>query len=374
MKKILVLTAVIAAGLFCNCNRNPFGNHKIPFYIGTYTMSGSEGIYHAVLDTLSGEISGLRTVAHLQNPSYLAIDQVNKLLFAVSENDGTGYSLFSFRIDPKTGDLTIADSTGVGWYASCYVSVAEEGLLAVANYMSGDVAFVRYSHETGTFSSDMALFKHSGKGTDTVRQEAPHAHSAVPDPDGRFVYAADLGTDQVVVYEALADKIRPAGVIKVRPGAGPRHLDFSPDGSRMALLTELDHSIMIFKADRDSTFSIPVTTLMLEPDTTKANTSADIHYSPDGRFLYASVRGDDQVVVVRLADDKAEIVERYREGIIWPRNFAIAPSSNFLLVANRNGNNIVVLKRDIHEGTLQSTGYTVDIASPVCIKFYSLKH
>lgn len=372
MKKILLLHAVIAAGLLCNCTHKPFGDHKLPFYVGTYTKHGSEGIYHALLDTLSGEISGLQPVAQVQNPSYLAIDQNNKLLFAVSENDGSSPSLYSFNIDKKTGGLTVADSTGTGWYASCYVSIAEEGLLAVANYVSGDVAFVRYSPETGCFSSDVALFKHSGRGANSDRQEAAHAHSAVPDPDARFIYAADLGTDEVVVYESLPDKVRPAGVVKIRPGAGPRHITFSPDGSRMALLTELDHSIMVFKADRDSTFTIPLATLMLKPDTTKKNTSADIHYSPDGGFLYASVRGDDQVVVVRLEDDKAEIVERYKDGIICPRNLAIAPSSHFLLVANKNGNNIMVLGRNIKEGTLRSTGYKADIPSPACIKFYSL--
>ncbi len=367
----MMALAVIAA-LFFACQSGTNNKNQIPLYIGTYTNNGSEGIYTALFDTLTGQLSELQLAARLTNPSFLAINKPDKLLVAVSENDGSRANVFSYRIDLKSGALTLLDSVSTGGQGSCYVSMVNKDIVAIANYSSGDVSFIPYNRK-GTFEAPVSTFKHSGSGPVSDRQGAPHAHSIRPDPSGPFIYAADLGADKVMVYELTDQEVRAAGTIMITPGAGPRHLAFSPCGQQMALLNELNHSVITFSKDEEGAFTNQTATVPLLPDSLHAeNKSADIHYSPDGKFLYASVRGVDQIEVMDVGDKALApvLVGSEGNGIKWPRNFAHDPSGKFLLVANQNGHNITVYKRDINTGQLAPMDVSLELNSPVCIQFY----
>jgi 6-phosphogluconolactonase len=366
------LTLIGLATVFFACQSGQNNKNMIPLYLGTYTSDGSEGIYTALFDTITGQLSGLQLAAPQVNPGYLAINKTDNLLVAVSENDGKRANVFSYSINPKTGDLTTIDSIATGGHSSSYVSLINKNMVAIANYMSGDVSFIPYSSQ-GTFGGPVATFKHSGTGPVGYRQEAPHPHSIMRDPNGSFIYAPDLGADKVMVYELFEQEIRAAGTIMVTPGSGPRHLDFSPCGQQMALLNELNHTVITFSRDQKGTFTNQTAIVQLLPDTLHADIkSADIHYSPDGNFLYASVRGIDKIEVMDVKDKNSAPVRvsLMEEAINYPRNFSLDPSGTFLLVANKNNHNITVYKRDVDTGHLTFNNSSLALKSPVCIKFY----
>jgi 6-phosphogluconolactonase len=366
----LAITAI--ASLFVACQSGTTPDNQVSLFLGTYTSDGSEGIYSALFDTLTGQLSELQLAAKLGNPSYLAINKEDNLLVAVSENDGSKANVFSYNIDPKTRALSLTDSASTGGYASCYVSLVDGNRVAIANYVSGDVSFIPFNNK-GKFGTPVTTFKHSGTGPVSNRQEAPHAHSIMPDPNGNFVYSADLGADKVMVYEVAENEVRAVGTIMITPGAGPRHLDFSPCGEQMALLNELNHTVVTFSRDEHGAFTNQTATVELLTDTLHAEIkSADIHYSPDGDFLYASVRGIDKIEVMDVKDkDRAPVrVSLMEEGIKYPRNFTHDPSGKFLLVANKNNHNITVYNRDVNTGELSTLNHALELKSPVCIKFY----
>lgn len=366
------LALAALAALFFACQPDTTRDNHVPLFIGTYTHNGSEGVYSALLDTLTGQISELQLAAKLNNPSFLAINRQDKRLVAVSENDGSKANVFSYRIDPKSRALTLLDSVSTGGHASCYVSLVDDNLVAIANYVSGDVSFIPFTNK-GSFEAPITTFKHSGTGPVTDRQEAPHAHSILPDPNGSYIYSADLGADKVMVYELVENEVRAAGTIMITPGAGPRHLAFSPCGHQMALLNELNHTVVTFSRDEKGAFTNQTATVPLVTDTLHAEIkSADIHYSPDGNFLYASVRGIDKMEVMDVKDkEKAPIrVSLIEKGISYPRNFAHDPSGKFLLVANKNSNNLTVYKRNVETGELTWLNESPPLNSPVCIQFY----
>jgi 6-phosphogluconolactonase len=364
--------------LLLACQSDPTNKNQIPFYIGTYTNGSSEGVYKALFDTITGNIFELHLAAKLNNPSFLTISQKEKILVAVSESDGSQANVFSYEIHPKSGELSLIDSLATGGQASCYVSMINDHLIAIANYVSGDVSFIPFSNK-GIFEKPVTTFQHSGTGPVADRQEAAHAHSILADPNGSYIYAADLGADKVMVYELNQMEIRAAGTIVITPGAGPRHLAFSPCGQQMALLNELNHTVITFSRDEKGIFTNQTATVQLLPDSLhKGNKSADIHYSTDGCYLYASVRGIDEIkgvdkIEVMNVKDKSIAPLRVgseRRGISHPRNFAIDPSGQFLLSANKNSHQITVYKRDQITGQLTPINASLSLDSPVCIQFY----
>jgi 6-phosphogluconolactonase len=116
------------------------------------------------------------------------------------------------------------------------------------------------------------------------------------------------------------------------------------------------------------------TITMLAPDFKGDVGAADIHISPDGKFLYASNRGDANDIVIYSIDKKGMLTYAGRESsmIDNPRNFAIDPTGNFLLVANQDGNDIVIFRRDQQTGLLTSSGKKIEVDKPVCLKFVAI--
>lgn len=371
LTNFLKVLQISLAALVFSCRPALPPDNFVSLYIGTYTAEGSEGIYYTRFDTITGQITEPIVAAQLNNPSYLALSPCKTLLFAVGEGNGLTPNLYSYKIDNSTGNLTIQDSVSTGGTSSCYVSLVGCGMVAFANYSSGDVSFVQFNNN-GQFTSTPVTFKHTGSGPNESRQKGPHAHSILADKNMNYIYAADLGADKLFVYQCNNDSVSLITTISVPPGAGPRHLDFHPSGKIMALLNELDHSVDVFTTDDQGIFSIKTQTIELLPDSLReGNWSADIHFSDDGKHLYASVRGINHIEVYTVdAQNKSiEWVSSVGDGINWPRNFTLDPTGNYLLVANQKGNDIVVLSRNKNTGELTPTTSRIEVSMPVCLKF-----
>ncbi len=349
-------------------------------YVGTYTSGKSEGIYIFRLDYATGELKPAGTVKGVSNPSYLALDHHRKYLYAVNEEtefDGKKSGAVSaFAIDPKTGALRFLNQRASLGGAPCYVTVDnKDTFILVANYVGGNVSVLPVK-QSGGLGASVDLEQHAGSSVNHDRQEGPHAHCIVLDPTGRYAYSCDLGTDKIMIYQfdSKSGKLSPARQpwAAVKAGAGPRHLTFHPNGLHAYVINELDATVSAFEFDPASGALKELQNLPTLPTDFKGeNTSADIHITPDGNFLYCSNRGYDHLAAFRIDNKSGQLEFLRHESTLGktPRNFVIDPTGAFLLVANQNSDNIVTFRIDPSNGNLKPTGHAASVPSPVCLRF-----
>ncbi len=374
------LLTLLLVGSSTRLAAKPPAKGKLLVYIGTYTGQYSKGIYAYRFDSSSGRLATLGPVAETTNPSYLAIHPSRRFLFAANEVDNGGGdktgSVSSFAIDAKTGKLTLINTVSSRGADPCYVAVDKTGkYILVANYGGGNVAVFPVGSD-GRLGEASAFIQHTGHGTNPERQEGPHAHSINLSPDNRFAVAADLGLDELIVYRFDATKGSLAAneppFAKVNSGAGPRHFDFHPRGKFAYAICEMGSTITAFAYDAAAGALKELQTVSTLPkDYSGSNDDADIHVHPSGKFLYGSNRGHDSIVVFAIDPDQGTLtlVEHVPTQGKTPRNFGIDPSGTYLFAANQNSDNIVVFRIDSKTGRLTPTGQTIEVPSPVCVKF-----
>ena len=349
-------------------------------YVGTYTTGKSEGIYLFRFDLASGKLRHLATTSHVINPSFLALAPSRRYLYAVNEvGDFSGKksgAISSFAVDQNSGQLRLLNQQATLGSDPCYVDVDAAGrFVLVANYTGGNVSVFPVQTD-GSLGEASDMKQYAGSSVSSTRQEGPHAHCIVLDPTNRFAYSCDLGTDKIMIFrfDAKNGRLLPGELpfVPAKPGAGPRHLAFHPTGEYVFVLNELNSTVTVFKRDSvkgslQETQTLPT----LPKNFTRANTGADIHVSPDGRFVYCSNRGNDSIAIFAF-DARGRGLRSVgyapTEGST-PRNFAIDPTGRFLLVANQKSDNIVVFRMNKKSGRLNSTGQTVEVPAPVCLKF-----
>jgi 6-phosphogluconolactonase len=220
------------------------------------------------------------------------------------------------------------------------------------------------------------MIQHEGSSINPNRQEGPHAHCIMPDPSSNFVFAVDLGLDQVVIYaldrESGVLKPNETAFVAVEPGSGPRHFDFHPDGRHAFVINELNSTLTAFDYDAGRGVLSPLNTISTLPvDFSENNSCADLHVHPGGRFLYGSNRGHNSIVVATfdpVAGSLTLVGHASTQGST-PRNFTLDPSGRFLLAANQRSDTVVSFEIDQASGLLTPTGQTADAPTPVCLKF-----
>ena len=346
--------------------------NKLNLIVGTYTKScESKGIYVYEFDSKTGDLTVKNSTDNIVNPSYLAIAPNNDFVYSVSENDKqTAVSAFGF--DSKSGKLNFLNSALTKGENACYI-INDAKNVITANYTGGSIS-VFGKNSDGSITEVKQVVQHSGKGINVERQEAPHVHMVYFSPDKKYVLANDLGTDEVSVYQYNPDggneTLKLKSSVAVKPGSGPRHLTFSKDGQFVYLLQELSGALTTFSYTNGMLKKVFETNIIAK-DYKGEIRSADIHISPDGKFLYATNRGEiGEISVFKiLKKGNLELVERTSTLGKGPRNFAIDPSGKFLLVAHQFSNDIVVFKRDAVTGRLTATGKKIELCSPVCLVF-----
>jgi 6-phosphogluconolactonase len=357
---------------------------KYLVYVGTYTGPASKGIYAYRFDAATGHATSLGLVGETVNPSFLAIDPSRRFLYAANEiSDYQGKksgAISAFAIDRKSGKLTFLNQLPSGGAGPCYVSLDKTGKhVMVANYDSGSVAVFPVLSD-GKLGEPSSVIQHTGHGPDPKRQEGPHAHQIDTSPDNRFALAADLGLDEVLVYDFDAAKGTLAAndppFAKVAPGAGPRHFVLHPNAKFLYVIDEVASTVTAFSYDATSGKLQLLTAVSTLPEGFKgSNDTAEIKVSPDGRFLYGSNRGHDSIASFSLDSSTGAptFVEAVSTDGKTPRNFEIAPGGDYVFAANQESNNVVVFKVDKTTGHLTPTGQGLETPSPVCIRFVEIK-
>ncbi len=356
-------------------------NIPVLVYIGTYTGGGSKGIYSYQLDTATGNLR-LTGVKEVDNPSYLAIDSERNRLFAVNESsefeERPGGGVSAFAIEPSSGELTLINQQFSHGGAPCYLTVDRNGRhLLLVNYMGGNIAVIPID-EDGALGEPSDIVTHSGSSQHPTRQEAPHPHSIVLDPKNHFAFVSDLGLDKVMQYRfnAVDGRLYPneRPYLRTKPGSGPRHLVFHPNQNYAYVINELSSTITGFTYDAVRGQLREIQNISTIPEGYRGlNIAADLHLSPNGRFLYGSNRGHDTIAYYTV-DQKTgwlTLIDFTLTEGNKPRGFVIDPTGTFLLAANQDSNTIVTFWIDQDNGRLIPTGHQVYIPNPVCLKLIS---
>jgi len=380
--KLLSTLLTAAMALACLPPQAVAQKGEVIAYVGTYTRRDSKGIYAFRFNPSTGKSTPIGLVAETSNPSFLAIHPNRKFLYAVNEDDNfqgkpTG-GVTAFAIDATTGKLKQLNAVSSGGPGPCHLALDKTGKwLFVANYGGGSVAAYPV-HDDGSLGEASGFVQHKGSSV-TPRQNAPHAHSANPSPDGKFVLFADLGLDQVLTYKIDASgKLPPANppFSKVEPGSGPRHLAYHPKGKFVYTVNEINATVSAFSYDASNGSLKPLQNISMVPaDYSGAKGSAEIEVHPNGKFLYSSNRdtrntGKDTITVFDIDQAKGTLTAvDYTPVPKIPRNFAIDPSGQYLFSASQDTATIQLFRIDQKTGKLTPTGDKLDFPFPVDITF-----
>lgn len=351
------------------------GGTALDVYFGTYTdKTKSEGIYRSTLDMETGRLSAPELAAKVTNPSFIEIHPSGKFLYAVTE--GKAGSVRSFAIDPETKKLKFMNECPSGGNGPCHLAIDREGrVLLAANYGSGSVASIPINAD-GTLSAPASVIQHKGSSVNPKRQKEPHAHSMNFSPDERFVFAADLGLDKIMIYKldpatAKLEANTPA-FAAVKPGAGPRHLTFSPDGRFAYVINELDETMTAYAYDAKSGALSEIQHISTLPGDFKGvSWCAEVRVHPNGKFLYGSNRGHDSIIIYKIDPEKGTLTEAgfQNTGIKNPRNFNLDPSGRFCIVANQDSDSVCTFQVNPETGALEPAGSPITVGKPVCVRF-----
>ena len=376
---VLLLALLVPCFLSAQKKQVPHFYHLL---IGTYTNETSKGIYVYKFDTKTGAVTLEHVAAGVKDPSYLAVSADKRFVYAVNESHNpAGDSVSAFKFNDRSGKLTYLNKMPAFGNDPCYVTVDKNNKnLFIANYSSGNLTAYSLKPD-GSIGDTLQTIRHSGGSVDTSRQKSAHVHAVVLSPDEKYLFADDLGTDKVYEYNYQPDSKKPLtpaathATFAVKLGAGPRHLVFSADARRAYLVQEIGAVVTVFNYAGGKL--TPVQTIAMEDAGFKGqNGAADIHLSPDGKFLYASNRGEANDIVVFKVNQlsgKLSFVQRQSSIGNMPRNFAIDPSGNFLMVANQSTNDVYTFRINKTTGKLTRMGTKLEISHPVCLKFVAAK-
>jgi 6-phosphogluconolactonase len=376
-------------------------------YIGTSTYSEAQGqradgIFVYRMDPENGSLEKIQAVESGPEPTFLALHPNRRFLYAV--NEAAEGQAAAFAIDPASGRLSYLNRESLGAPGPCYVTLAPQGnWLLTANYSGGSVSVLPVLPD-GRLGEKVQVVQHEGSSADAGkayqvrdaekvlakvehhatgsgvmpdRQEQAHAHSVTFDPSGRFVLVADLGMDRVWVYRFDSETGRivahddlPDSSVATRPGAGPRHLAFHPNGRCMYVSNELDSTVLALTWDASTGTGEAIQTLSTLAEGFQGESwVADIHLTPDGRFLYVSNRGDDSLACFGVEETSGRLSPAGHFSTLgsWPRNFNISPDGKFLLAANQMSDSIAVFKINSSTGSLESSGTIINVPIPMFV-------
>lgn len=366
MKTNTSCASVLAASLIANAAQQTV-------YFGTTAKDDQCGIYMALFNPETGDLSEAVRVSEAVRPGFVLPHPDGKTLYATDASgrfaQGRGAHVSAYQIQPD-GTLTDLNTVSSGGLGPCHISLAPDGKnLLVANYRGGNCAVLPILGN-GMLGEPLSIRQHHGAGPHPTRQEAAHTHSFNSDPSGKTAFAADLGLDRIFAYSLDGNELTSVGETATEPGAGPRHLAFDASGKTAYVSMELNGTVSTYRCESGDLTEIQTLSTLPE-DFEGENTVSEVCLSPNGRFLYVGNRGHESLAVFQIdsADGTLSFVEHQPTGGKHPRHFNIDPSGRFLLAANMHSDNVVVFAIDPETGRLSPTGVEITVPAPSCVQF-----
>ncbi len=339
-------------------------------YFGERLNAPDGAIFGARLDPATGALSPLGPQAKVDRPTWVLPSPHRAVLYAVSEtgNDGTSQGgVLSFSADPASGALTPLSKVPSGGGGATFLALDPQShAILAANYGTGHVALIPIERG-GRLDPPASVVQDSGSGPHR-RQKSAHAHGIAVAPGGKFVLVSDLGADKIFVYrlDAKAMTLAPAPTpfVQAKAGSGPRHVVLSRDGRFAYVNSELTSELTVYAWDGQHGALTPLQTMSTRrPDYTGENGAGELLVSRDGRYLYASNRGEDTMVVYALdqASGLPREIQRIASGGLTPWALSFDLTERWLLVANEGSGLVTVFAHDGQSGRLTPTGNTLAV-------------
>jgi 6-phosphogluconolactonase len=368
--------AAVASKFLRSAERPTYDRFHRLLFIGTYTRKTSKGIYSYRWLPVTGEMVEIGLAVETKDPSFLALSPSHKDLYAVNER-GTGHGDVSgFLVAPLTGKLRLKNTVPSGGSAPCNLTTDHtDQALFVANYNSGSVTSYKIRPD-GKLSEAVSEIYFPGGSINPERQKTAHTHCTTVTPENEYLLVNDLGLDRIMVFrfDPKSAKLTPHDppYYSAIPGSGPRNLTFHPNGRWAYSINEITSTIDCLNWDNSKgvlTRFQNVSSLPMDHESPTDAATVQVH--PSGHFLYASNRGDDSITAfsIHSAHGRLTLMQRISCEGNSPRHFAVDPSGKWLVVANQDSDNLVVLRCNIHTGKLSSTGRQYPLDSPVCVIF-----
>ena len=348
------------------CQSQPVAD-ELTMIVGTYTNAGSEGIYTFKFDQENGTVKPLEVIK-MDNPSYLTLSANQQVMYVVSEKNDETAALAAFKFNKEDGTAELMNQQPTYGEDPCYVATNGK-IVTTANYTGGSMSIFPLRYD-GSLEPVDTIFCGNIGGPDMSRQDAPHVHCTAFSPDGKMLLATDFSADRLLHFDVEADPIKPHLLFETTPinaDSGPRHIIFSNDGRFVYIISELSEAVTVCSYN-DGNIQV-IQTIETHPQADRH--AADIHLSPDGKFLYASVRNiEDGLAIFKVNQDTGRLEKvGYQLTGKHPRNFNITPNGKYVLVADMNDNKIEIFERDTTTGLLTNTQRDISLSMPVCIVF-----
>ena len=338
-------------------------------YIASYGKGDEKGIYIVDFDPDALKLKMIKHIATEDFPSYLITD--HDTLYASyknarGKNDGGGLGSFSIVKD----DLILNNNYNSSGRSYTHLCISKDGrYIFAANYHVGATA--AYALKDKLIDHKIGAIRHKGLGPDLLkRQTGPHVHNVGFTPDGKYLYAVDLGADKIVMYTYREGKLveDPQHTVSIIPGSGPRHLIFSKDGNFAYLVNEIANSVMVFKVVDDH-FSLVQNVSCIPHHFKGFSSAAAIRITSSGEHLFVSNRGHDSICLYRVNKESGKLSLLYmvhtKKG---PRDFNII-DDRYLLVAAQEDNALQLMTFDEENEKLLMTPYECEVPAPVCVAF-----
>ena len=373
VKPLLIYLSLFV--LFTSCTNE---STRTLLFVGSFTEGKpANGIRVYEFDGISGELQLLYEQPNTINPSFLKISDDGQYLYSVLESQlPTHGKVAAFTVDSISGNLSFLGSQDSGGRNPAHLSLHPSGTYLVnSNYTDAGISVFAINAD-GSLNPHHQLLRFKDSSIIKGRQNAAHLHSTNFSPDGKFLFGQDLGADKIRAFKVALDNKLPlesSAAIAMKPGSGPRHFTFHPNGKFGYGISELSGKVTAYQYADDNL-------IFLEDYTSYATTqeiyrAADIHISPDGKFLYASNRGpeEDSVAIFSINQNtgKLSLVGHEPTYGIHPRNFCISPSGQYVLLANQFSGNVVVFKRNTETGTLTKIPQEIQMDNPSSLQMYT---
>jgi len=368
-------------------------------YAGTYSAPvGAEGapgrgkgIYLFEMNPVTGVLRERTVFPNPDNPSCLALNASGTRLYSANETatyqGAPSGSVSVYEIEHPSGRLKLINTVPSEGAGPCHLSLHQSGKwLFVANYHGGTSALLPIGMD-GELGAASDVKHHDGDLGPARAVSAPpgsfawsghdraHSHMILPDPSGRFVLAADLGLDRILIwkFDAAAGKLIPnePQSVALAPGDGPRHFAFHPNGRVLYSLQEEGSTLVTFDYDgATGQLKAKQTISSLPPGFAGTNYTSEVTVSPDARFVYAANRLHDTIAWFSIAaDGTLRFVGEEPTRGDYPRFFTFDPSGRFVYSCNQRADAIVSFRVNRKTGSLIHTGQYTPVGTPSFLAF-----
>ncbi|MFN5371958.1 MAG: lactonase family protein [Bacteroidia bacterium] len=350
---------------------------KTYLFVGTYTDGfPDKGIYIYEFDSTTGNLRKVCSGENITNPSFLTLSPDGAYVYACTDTKLPAEgSVSAFKFDSVKCSLTFLNKQKSGGENPVYLTTSKNNEFVInGNYTEGTVSVFK-TNPDGSLNPSSQIIQFKGSGSNAKRQDKAHIHATVFSPDFEYIFFPDLGADKIRVFKFNLPQVQPLTALEnydytAVSGSGPRHFTFHPNNRFAYCIEELSGTISSFTYENGKLDSIQ--RIFSYSKLQEEYNSADIHISPDGLFLYASNRWDNEntISIFSINQDNGNLTLIGHQSTYGdhPRNFILDPTGNFLIVANQVTNNIVVFKRDIKTGLLSKTGKEIKVPRPSCLK------